>query len=47
MGVAILSYDGQVAFGVTGDIETRPDIGVLPGGIAASVTELLKAVDDE
>ena len=45
--MAILSYDGQVAFGVTGDFETMPDIGVLTGGIAESVTELLKAVDDE
>lgn len=47
VGVAILSYDGQVAFGVTGDFETMPDIGVLARGIEDSVAELLKAIDEE
>lgn len=40
--VAILSYNGKVAFGVTGDYESMPDIGVLTGGIQAGVAELAK-----
>ncbi len=47
VGVAILSYDGQAAFGVTGDYESMPDIGVLARGIQDSVAELLKALDEE
>jgi hypothetical protein len=46
VGVAILSYDGQVAFGVTGDYETMSDIGVLARGIEDSVAKLLKAADE-
>ena len=41
IGVAIVSYDGGLNFGVTGDYETAPDIGVLCGGIAAGLDELL------
>jgi diacylglycerol O-acyltransferase / wax synthase len=40
-GVAILSYNGRIAFGVTGDWDTVPDIDVLAGGIENGVTELL------
>jgi diacylglycerol O-acyltransferase len=41
--VAILSYNGRVAFGVTGDYETVPDLDVLTRGIHASLAELVKA----
>jgi WS/DGAT/MGAT family acyltransferase len=41
IGVAIVSYDGGLNFGVTGDYETAPDIGVLCDGIAAGIAELL------
>ncbi len=44
IGVAIFSYDGQVNFGVTGDYDTAPDIGVLCAGIEDGMAELLKAV---
>ncbi len=44
VGVAIFSYDGQVNFGVTGDYDTAPDIGVLCRGIEDGMAELLKAV---
>ncbi len=44
LGVAIFSYDGQVNFGVTGDYDTAPDIGVLCAGIEDGMAELLKAV---
>jgi WS/DGAT/MGAT family acyltransferase len=42
IGVAIISYDGGLNFGVTGDYETAEDIGVLCDGIEAGVAELLK-----
>jgi diacylglycerol O-acyltransferase / wax synthase len=41
IGVAIVSYDGGLNFGVTGDYETAPDIGVLCDGIEAGLAELL------
>lgn len=43
IGVAIFSYAGQVNFGITGDWETAPDIGVLAQGIEEGVSELLDA----
>jgi diacylglycerol O-acyltransferase / wax synthase len=39
--VAIVSYDGGLNFGVTGDYETAPDINVLCEGIEAGIAELL------
>jgi len=41
IGVAIVSYDGALNFGVTGDYETAPDIEVLCDGIEAGIAELL------
>ncbi len=46
-GVSILSYNGNLAFGVTGDYATTPDIEVLARGIESSVTELLAAAQPE
>jgi diacylglycerol O-acyltransferase / wax synthase len=43
IGVAIVSYDGGLNFGVTGDYETAPDIGVLAAGIEAGLAELMPA----
>jgi WS/DGAT/MGAT family acyltransferase len=43
VGIAIFSYDGGINFGVTGDRDSAPDIGVLCRGIEAGVTELLNA----
>jgi WS/DGAT/MGAT family acyltransferase len=40
IGVAIVSYDGGLSFGVTGDYETADDIGVLCDGIEAGIAEL-------
>ena len=39
--VAIFSYDGHLAFGVTGDHDAVPDIDVLCNGIEAGIAELL------
>jgi diacylglycerol O-acyltransferase / wax synthase len=41
IGVAIVSYDGALNFGVTGDYETAPDLEVLCDGIDAGIAELL------
>jgi diacylglycerol O-acyltransferase len=41
VGIAIFSYDGGLNYGVTGDYETMPDIGVLAGGIEEGIRELL------
>ena len=41
IGIAIFSYDGNISFGVTGDRDTAPDIGVLCYGIERGLAELL------
>jgi diacylglycerol O-acyltransferase len=43
VGVAIYSYDGALGFGVTGDADTAPDIGVLCAGIERGMRELVAA----
>jgi diacylglycerol O-acyltransferase len=40
VGVAIYSYDGGLNFGVTGDYDTTPDVGVLASGIERAMAEL-------
>lgn len=40
VGVAVLSYDGQLNFGLTGDWDAVPDLGVLAEGIEKSLQEL-------
>jgi diacylglycerol O-acyltransferase / wax synthase len=44
VGVAIFSYNGMLNYGVTGDYDTAPDIGVLCRGVEDGMTELLKLV---
>jgi diacylglycerol O-acyltransferase len=41
VGTAILSYNGKLFFGVTGDYETMPDIGVLATAAATGIEDLL------
>ncbi len=41
IGVAILTYDGGVSFGVTGDYDTIPDVERLCRSIEAGIDELL------
>jgi diacylglycerol O-acyltransferase len=43
IGVGIVSYDGNLAFGITGDWESAPDIEVLAEGIHDGFAELLAA----
>ncbi len=40
IGIAIVSYDGALNFGVTGDYDSAPDIGILCDGIAQGVAAL-------
>jgi diacylglycerol O-acyltransferase len=47
VGVAIFSYDGEINFGVTGDRDTAPDIGVLCRGIEHGVAQLLDDAEPE
>jgi diacylglycerol O-acyltransferase / wax synthase len=42
VGVAIVSYNGRIAFGVTGDYDSAPDIDILAHGIEDGLTEMLK-----
>ena len=44
VGVAVFSYDGELTFGVTGDLDAAPDIDVLASGIEAGVAELVSAL---
>ena len=41
IGVAILSYNGRIAFGVTGDWDSMPDTDALAAGIETGLRELL------
>ena len=41
VGIAIFSYDGALNYGVTGDYDNSPDIGVLCAGIEGGLAELL------
>ena len=41
VGTAILSYNGALFFGVTGDYETMPDVAVVATAAAAGIEELL------
>ncbi len=42
-GVAILTYCGNVTFGLTADYRTDPDLDILAQGIEDSLSGLLKA----
>jgi hypothetical protein len=43
LAIAIMSYDGGVDYGLLGDYDALPDIGVIADGIDASLHELLDA----
>jgi diacylglycerol O-acyltransferase len=46
VGTAILSYNGRLAFGVTGDLDHAPDVDVLAAGIVDGLDELRAAAGD-
>jgi WS/DGAT/MGAT family acyltransferase len=41
LGIAIVSYDGRVFFGLLGDYDALPDIGRIAEGVEASLAELV------
>jgi diacylglycerol O-acyltransferase / wax synthase len=43
IGVAILSYDGELNFGITGDYDHASDVDVIAEGIQVGVDEMLAA----
>jgi diacylglycerol O-acyltransferase / wax synthase len=43
IGVALLSYNGTIGFGLLGDYDTAPDLGELAEGIEKSIAELSAA----
>jgi diacylglycerol O-acyltransferase len=45
VGTAILSYDGRLFFGVTGDYDSAPDVDVVARGIETGIEELLERVE--
>ncbi len=47
VGTAILSYDGRLFFGVTGDLDTTPDVEVVTRGIVEGVDALLSSIPGE
>lgn len=47
VGIAILSYNGQIAFGVTGDRDSVPDVAVLAEGAAAELGDLIAATKEQ
>jgi hypothetical protein len=42
-GVAMLSYNGEVHFGITGDYDHTPDIEIVAEGIKLGMDEMLAA----
>ncbi|MEP6462355.1 MAG: wax ester/triacylglycerol synthase family O-acyltransferase [Frankiaceae bacterium] len=45
IGVAVISYLGELHFGFSGDYDTTADLGVLRDGVTAAVAELLAKVE--
>jgi WS/DGAT/MGAT family acyltransferase len=43
LGIAVMSYDGHLGFGLLGDYDALPDLEDLAGDLAASVTALSRA----
>jgi diacylglycerol O-acyltransferase len=41
VATAILSYDGRIEFGVTGDYDTMPDVALLADGAVAAIENLV------
>jgi diacylglycerol O-acyltransferase len=44
LGIALLSYNGTIGFGLLADYDTAPDIGVLAEGIEKSIAELIAQI---
>ena len=40
MATAILSYNGRLFFGITGDYDTAPDVQILAAATATAIEQL-------
>jgi hypothetical protein len=47
LAIAIMSYNGQMSFGLLGDYDAMPDIVVVAEGIEAALTELVDLARSE
>ena len=45
VGIAIVSYNGRLAIGITGDFDTAPDIDVVAHGVEEAIAELVEIAD--
>jgi diacylglycerol O-acyltransferase len=43
LGVALISYDGRLDFGLVGDFDAMPDLEELAGDLTAAIAELVEA----
>ena len=43
LGVAIMSYNGRIGFGLTGDWDALPDLDDLAGDLRAAISDLAEA----
>ncbi len=46
LNVAVMSYNGQLGFGLLADYDAVPDIGVFAEGLEKSISELLQAAEE-
>jgi diacylglycerol O-acyltransferase / wax synthase len=46
LNVAVMSYNGQFGFGLLGDYDAIPDLGVIAEGLEKSIQELLQAAEE-
>ncbi|HVE91956.1 MAG TPA: wax ester/triacylglycerol synthase family O-acyltransferase [Actinomycetota bacterium] len=45
LGIAVMSYAGQMGFGLIADFDALPDVGVVAEGLEKSIAELLDAAE--
>jgi len=46
LNIAVMSYDGQLGFGLVADFDAIPDLGVIAEGLEKSIAELLQAAEE-
>lgn len=46
LGVAVMSYSGELGFGLIADYDALPDVGVVAEGIEKSIAELRRAAEE-
>jgi len=46
LAIAIMSYDGQLNFGLLGDYDALPDIGAIADGLESAIAELVEIANE-